>query len=273
MLLAKTVSKKMLLIALLFLATMPMVQAQNKDTFDAYKWRVTGMWWFSHPSGSFNASTDQVSFDLNRDFGFGNYSTFTGKIDFHFKRKHHLVFAASPITSSKTRTLNRDITFRGVTYAVGAQVSIDVKSLSFSPGYQWDIFRRNHGYLALLVAVNLLDTQGTLTGIGSANGVSSTYKRSGSVFAPLPTLGPRFRWYPLRNSARLSLDGSAQGMYFFGYGDFVSAQGTMGIAANHRLSFRAGYQMGTRLTIHGSSNQVGVRLTQKGPVAGIELSW
>jgi hypothetical protein len=200
MLLAKNVfSKKMLVIALFFLPTMPMVQAQSKDDFDAYKWRVTGMWWFSHPSGSFNASTDQVSFDLNRDFGFGNYSTFTGRIDFHFKRKHHLLLGVSPITSSKTRTINRDITFQGVTYAVGAQVSIDLKSLSFSPGYQWDIFRRNHGYLALLVAVNLLDTQGTLTGIGSANGVSATYKRSGSVFAPLP------HWVPGSGGIRCAI--------------------------------------------------------------------
>lgn len=267
------VSKKILVTTLLSLCTMPMVQAQNKDGLDAYKWRVTGMWWFSHPSGSFNGSTDQVSFDLNRDFGFSNYSTFTGRIDFHFKRKHHLLLGVSPITSSKTRTINRDIIFQGVTYPLGAQVSIDLKSLSFSPGYQWDIFRRNHGYLALLVAVYLLDTQGTLNGIGSANGVSGTYKRSGSVFAPLPALGPRFRWYPLRNSGRLSLDGSSQAMYFFGYGDFVSAQGTLGIAASHRLSFRAGYQLGSRLTVHGSSNQVGVRLTQKGPVAGIEASW
>jgi hypothetical protein len=31
--------------------------------------------------------------------------------------------------------------------------------------------------------------------------------------------------------------------------------------------------MGIRLSIHGGSNQIDVRLTQKGPVAGIEGSW
>jgi hypothetical protein len=183
------------------------------------------------------------------------------------------VFAVSPVTSSRTATINRDITFRGVTYHAGAQVTADLKSLAFGPGYQYDIIRRNHGYLAILVSVNLLDTKGTLTGIGTVNGISATRSASGSVFAPLPVLGPRFRWYPLHNSNRLSLDGNLQGMYFFGYGDFQSAQGTAGVAASRHFTFRAGYQMGTRLSVHGSSNQVGVRFIQKGPVAGIEASW
>lgn len=160
-----------------------------------------------------------------------------------------------------------------MTYHASTQVTADLKSLSFAPGYQYDIIRRSHGYLAFLVSINLLDTEGTLTGTGTVNGLSASRSASGSVFAPLPVLGPKFRWYPLHNSNRLSLDGVLQGMYFFGYGDFLSAQGTAGVAANRHFTFRAGYQMGTRLSVHGSSSQVGIRLTQKGPVAGIEASW
>ena len=270
--LAVNASRTALAVALLCLGTGSLARAQNGDDLDAYKWRVQGFWWFSQPTGSFRASSDQVSFDLNKDFHFGNYSTFTGKIDYHFKRKHHLLFTVSPVTSSRTATLNRDITFRGVTYHAGASVAADLKSFAFAPGYQYDIIRRDHGYLALLVSINLLDTKGTLTGTGTVNGVSATRSASGSVFAPLPVLGPKFRWYPLHDSNRLSLEGNLQGMYFFGYGDFLSAQGTAGLAASGHFTFRAGYQMGTRLSIHGSSSQVGLRLTQKGPVAGIEAS-
>ena len=36
----------------------------------------------------------------------------------------------------------------------------------------------------------------------------------GSFFAPLPIVGPRIRWYPLR-SGRLALEGAFQGMSFF----------------------------------------------------------
>ena len=99
---------------------LPTLHAQEKTTdVDSYKWRVTGMWWFSHPTGDLRTSGDQVSWDLSKDFDFGNYSTFTGGVDWHFKRKHHLIFAASPVYSTKSATITRDITFQGVTYIRG----------------------------------------------------------------------------------------------------------------------------------------------------------
>jgi hypothetical protein len=80
--------------------------------------------------------------------------------------------------------------------------------------------------------------------------------------------------YLMHNSCRIALDGLMQGMYFFGYGDFYSAKGTLGVGLTHNWRLTGGYQMGTRLNIHGGSNQIDVRLTQKGPVAGIEgSSW
>jgi hypothetical protein len=262
----------LIIVSLLFLVMVPAVRAQDGD-LDAYKWRVTGMWWLSHPTGNFRAAGSNGFFDLNQDFHFSNYSTFTGKVDWHFKRKHHLLLAASPVNFSRTVAISRDITFQGVTYHAGTQVTAKLESLSFGLSYQYDIFRRNHGYLALLTTVSLLDTKGSLTGTGTLNNQSGTFQRSASVFAPLPIIGPKFRWYPMPRSSRLSLDGTLQGMYFFGYGDFVSAQTTVGVEATRHLALRAGYQMGTRFNLHGSSSRVGVRLTQKGPVAGIELSW
>src|ERR1700756_4428418 len=65
--------------------------AQDAGDLDNYKWRVNGAWWFSHPSGYFGLNATNNYFDVNKDFGFGSYSTFTGKIDWHFAHKHHLL--------------------------------------------------------------------------------------------------------------------------------------------------------------------------------------
>jgi hypothetical protein len=62
-------------------------------------------------------------------------------------------------------------------------------------------------------------------------------------------------------------------MYFFGYGDFLTAKGAAIIKLKSHLNLRLGYQMGTRLTIHGTDNTIGIRLMQKGPIAGIEMAW
>ena len=257
----------------LLLTTAPRIHAESED-LDQYKWRVTAFWWFSQPGGFIKGTAeDATAIDLHRDLGFGSYSTFSGAVDWRFKRKHHLLFAASPVESTKSVTLNRTIMFQGETYDIGTRVSADLRSFSFAPGYQWDFIRRNWGYVALATQINLLDTKASITGQVSVNDQTATRTASGSLFAPLPVLGPRARWYPVPHSSRIALDGLVQGMYFFGYGDFYSTKGTVGVGLAHNWKLTAGYQLGTRLSIHGGSNQIGLRLTQKGPVVGVEGSW
>jgi hypothetical protein len=255
-----------------FLVTTPAVRAAQGEDLDVYKWRVTALWWFSNPTGSFTGKNNSGTFDLHRDFGFGSYSTFSGNIDWRFKRKHHLIFGVSPVVSSRTTTLQRTIEFQGVVYDVDTKVSADVKSFAFAPGYQYDIIRRDHVSVSFATQVNLLNTSADLSGTVTVNGQSETRKASGSLFAPLPTLGTRIRWYPA-HSSRLAVEGSFQGMSFFGYGNFMSARGTANIAMSRVWRLNLGYQMGTRLRIDTGTNEIGIRLTQKGPVAGVEASW
>ena len=75
------------------------------------------------------------------------------------------------------------------------------------------------------------------------------------------------------DSRRLALDAGMQGMYLFGYGDFWAGRGVADIAFARHWYASAGYQLGTRLSVHGSNDQIGLRLTQKGPIAGIMGSW
>jgi hypothetical protein len=78
-----------------------------------------------------------------------------------------------------------------------------------------------------------LSTKQSVTGQVTVNEETATRTASASVFAPLPVLGPRARWYPMPHSSRIALDGQIQGMYFFGYGDFYVAKGTVGVGITH----------------------------------------
>jgi hypothetical protein len=97
---------------------------------------------------------------------------------------------------------------------------------------------------------------------------------SGSLLVPLPVAGPQFRLY-LTNSPRLFVEGNVYGMYFFGYGNFVSAYGILGFGIARHLSATAGYQMGTRLVVNSdtSSNRIGLRMSERGPTAGLQFSF
>ena len=272
MLCKKACVRQALVTALLLFALFPLARAANGDDLDAYRWRASAVWWFSHPTGSFTGKANSGTFDLNRDFRFGDYSTFSATSDWRFKRKHHLLFGATPVTSSRTLTLGRTIEFQGVTYNLGTTASAEIKSLAFSPGYQYDIIRRNRIVLSFATQVYLLYTRAKLSGTASVNGQSQARVASGSFFAPLPVLGPRIRWYPM-HKGRLAVDGAYQGMSFFGYGNFMSARGSGDILLTRRLRVNLGYQMATRLRIDTGTNEIGIRLTQKGPIAGFEASW
>jgi hypothetical protein len=268
-------------VSLLFLIALLMVpftaSAGSEDELDSAKWKLYLSAWISSPTGYFNGSNNNGYFDLQRDFGFGNYVTFSGKFDWRFKRKHHLLFSTAPVVSSRTSTLNRTVEWQGDTFDVGAQTNAEIKSLIFSPGYEYDFFRKRRGFLGVLVNVNLaytdarLKLEGNVSGSGGSG--SGSVSSEGSVFAPLPAIGPTFRWYPIPDSPRLYLDGNLTGMSFFGYGNFISAGATVGFPISHSWDVRAGYLMGSRLKIEGSSDQIAIRLTQKGAVIGVEYHW
>ncbi len=270
--LTKRCLKPALIMLLLSVATETLAQSGNGEDLDVYKLRATAAWWFSRPTGYFTGKDNSGTFDLSRDFGFGDYSTFSGTVDWRFKRKHHLLFGVNPITSSKSVTLRRTIEFQGVTYDVGTQASAEIKSLAFAPGYQYDFIRRNRISLSIATQVYLIRTSAHLSGTATVNGQATTQNASGSIFAPLPIVGPRVRWYP-SHSGRLAIDGSFQAMSFFGYGNFMTARGTGDISLSRHYRLTLGYQMGTRLKIDTGTNDIGIRLTQKGPVAGLEASW
>ena len=233
--------------------------------------------WVSAPSGYFNGRSGQGYFDIQRDFGFGNYATFSGKWDWRFKRKHHLLFAVNPVVSSRTTTISRTIDWQGQTFDAGARVESSIRSLIFTPGYQYDFFRRQSIWLGLLVNVNLAYTGAKLkatAGItGGGSSASGSKQADGSLFVPLPAIGPDFRWYPIPSSARFYLDGALTGMSFFGYGNFISANAVLGFRVSRHWGARVGYLMGSRFKITGSNDRIAIRLTQKGPVFGLEYHW
>ena len=265
--------RKILVAVLLCLAVSPFVRAQDSSDLDNYRWRVDGDWWFSHPSGYFGENRTNSYFDVNKDFGFGSYSTFTGKLDWHFARKHHFLLNGTPNYLSKTDILSRQIMFAGQTFDVGAEVAASIDSINIAPGYQYDIIRRDHGFLGLEVDLNFAHTTAKLALAGSVNGLGGAASASKTFWAPLPAVGPVVRWYPLQDSNRLSLGGSFRGMDFFGYGNFMTARADVGVGLTQHLNIRGGYEMGSRLSIHGTSDQVAVKLTHKGPTAGIEFAW
>ena len=263
-----------LLILSAVLAVAPLVRAADDDDFNAYKLQIDALWFYTYPTGSMHGEGQNGMVDFTKDFGFNSYSTFAGKLDWKFTRKNHLLLSGSPLSITHMTILTRTVTFQGQTFDVGLQTKTSLDTSFIAPGYQYDIIRRKRGNLGIVLQVDLLNTTAKIsaaaqvTGDGVQHGAVSA---SGSLLAPIPVAGPNFRFY-LTDSPRVFVDGNLYGMYLFGYGNFLSTEGDIGVTLNKHIAFKAGYQLGTKLTVNNSNSRVGINLTQKGPLAGIEFS-
>jgi hypothetical protein len=262
------------LIALLLLLAFP-VALSAQEEFDEYKIRFDTAWFYSNPTGYIRAQGDTVPVDFNKDLNFGSYSTFAGKVDWKFTHKNHFYVVIVPLWTSKTTTLSRNIVWNGQPIHVGAVVQSYLHAIEVAPGYQYDIIRRKRGHLGIALQIDLFNTTAKISAAAQVTGDGTNQAAvfaSKSLLAPIPVAGPQFRFY-LTDSPRVFIDGNVYGMYFFGYGNFVSTAGDIGVTLTKHITANAGYALGTRLNVKGTSSRIGLDLTQKGPFVGLQFSF
>lgn len=252
-------------------------QVVEKEDFDAYKLRIDAGFYYSNPAGNIQGANDTGSVDLNKDLGFNSYPTFSGKVDWKFTRKNHLYVTIIPLDTSHTTVLNRTFTFQGQTFTAGLTANSSLNTLAVAPGYQYDIIRRKRGHLGVGVQMDLFDTTAKINVAAQVTGGGvhqDAVSASGSLLAPIPVAGPDFRFY-LTDSPRLFVQGNVLGMYLFGYGNFVSTIGAVGVTLSKHFAVLGGYQLGSHLVVNNnsSSDRIGFRLTQKGAIVGLETSF
>lgn len=273
--LAHVISCASLLVVFAAFPAVTFAQTREGEDFDQYSVRVEGFWLYSSPTVRLEAAGHNGFIQFDKDFHFNEYSTFLGRLDWRLTRKNHIYFASAPFTQSKQAVLNRTITFRGQTFAAGARANAELQAIVYAPGYQYDIIRRKRGHLGIAAQINVVHTTGKISAAAqvTGNGVhQAASSSSASLLAPLPLAGPEFRIY-LTNSPRLFINGQVMGMYFFGYGNYVSTVDYLGFALSKHLSINGGYAVGSRLRVNNKPNRVGLDLNQKGPIVGVNVSF
>ena len=241
---------------------------------EQYAVRVSAFWFHSSPGVTLQAAGNGGFIQFNHDFAFNDYSTFMGKLDWKFTRKNHLYFSSAPFNQSNQVVLNRTITFRGQTYAVGATSRGQLEAVLYAPGYQYDILRGKWGHLGIAAQLNIFRTTGKISAAAQVTGAGiqqAAASSSASLLAPIPVGGPEFRIYLLKS--RLFVNGQGFGMYLFGYGNYFSTTDYLGVAVTRFMSINAGYAIGSHLRVNNSANRVGLDLVQKGPLVGLEASF
>ncbi len=267
------VVRRCVLLLVLIVGVVAPMHAQSEAEFDSYKLKLSGFWFYSNPSGTVQGSNETDTINLQKDFGFDSYSTFSGKLDWKFTHKNHFYVIGSSFNQTRQATLVRTINFQGQTYVAGLSTKANLSAPLIAPGYQYDFIRRKRGYLGAAVQIDLFNASASLSSMAQViNGTQQVARSSSaSLLAPIPVAGPVARLY-LTNSPRLYVDANIFGMYLFGYGNFISTADYLGVTIAKHFSVNAGYQLGSRLVVNNDSktDRIGIRLTQSGPIAGLQ---
>ena len=262
------------LLFFLLLTFSSVLRAGQNEDFDEYTLRINTFLFHSNPSGSIQGQGDSIPIDLLGDLNFDSHTTFSGKVDWKFTRKNHLYLAFTPFSASSQSVLTRSVNFQGQTFEVGLMTQSDLHASIVAPGYQYDIFRGKRGHLGVGVQVDIIDATATVSAAAQVvnGGQQAAISASGSFLAPLPVVGPQFRFY-LTDSPRLFVEGDLYGMYFFGYGSIVSSSANIGYSLSKHISVNVGYQLGSRVVVTNQEDRFGIHLTQKGVLIGMEFSF
>ena len=195
-------------------------------------------------------------------------------MDWKFTRKNHLYVVGEALDQSRVATLRRTIVFQGQTFNVGLVTKASFSAPVIAPGYQYDFIRRKRGHLGLGVQIDVFNANASFFAAAQVNNNNQAVSAKKSLLAPIPVAGPQFRFY-LTNSPRVFVEGNLYGMYLFGYGNFISTTDNIGLTINKHLSLDAGYQLGSRLNVNvdTKNDRLGLNLTQKGPIVGLEVSF
>ena len=263
-----------LALLLTFVVIPQIASTQDDEGIEDYKVRITALWFRSSPTITMEAAGHNGLVNFNRDFNFNDYSTFSGKIDWKFTHKNHLFFVATPFNQSREAVLTRTVTFRGQTFTTGINANANLQATAYGLGYQYDFIRRKRGHLGIALQANLIDTKGTLNAAAqvTSNGVhQAAASAEASLLAPVPVAGPEYRLYLI--SQRLFVEGNLNGMWLFGYGNYLSTFNDLGFAFGKHLAVKAGYAYASRFRVNDSSSRVGLSLDQRGPTAGFDISF
>lgn len=154
------------------------------------------------------------------------------------------------ISNEKTFTLDEEIEWEDVTYAVGVEVEM---------GYRVGLYRiffgrvissgQQHEFSAGL-GIHGLDTSAFIEGNGSVNeGSVSLERRENRIFIPLPNIGASYIWAPSTRWALsasidwfgIEIDNISGGLWNLSPGISFMFTEKLGITANYQfLNFRAG---------------------------------
>jgi hypothetical protein len=159
-------------------------------------------------------SSTNPAIDFNDTVGRTNNAT-RGRLDamWRFAPRHSVRFAYFNYDNTRSRTLNRDITFGDTTFKANANFSANTKFSVYELDYDYAFLKQPAYEVTASLGLHYTDFRlnlsgtGTITGSGGSTTASGAVSKDSSLPMPQPVIGVRGGWAV---SPQIFLDGRLQ---------------------------------------------------------------
>jgi len=189
--------KKGLLAAIAILLSVAPARAQFPgDTPNDLRFRLGGIYADLNAKATFETSdVPSGEIDLSNVFGNPDHKfTFRGDGSWNFAGRSFLDFGYVSFSQERSNSISRDITFGGVTYTAGAEVSSETLARFIYAAYRYGFVKNESFQLGLSLGISYTTLRAQLAasaGVVGPNGpiVGPSTVRKAEINAPVPLIG------------------------------------------------------------------------------------
>ncbi len=227
---------------------------------EKYGYEFTASYWPVTPSG--NVLTHGERTDFRSDLGIRNRGLPMFAAVIKTAERHGFTVEFVPYRFDCENTLTKNFRFGGRTYSAQEKIHSEASINYFFGGYQYDLVRRDRGYLELVAGVAYF---GASVDVQRQQFGSATEDRK----LPLPIAGVKFRIFPFHGDT-FNINGEVKGMSYGGFGRYIQPNVNATLAVSRHVRLQAGFNL-VDADAHTSDELKGFKMRFAGPIFSVQL--
>jgi hypothetical protein len=197
--------------------------------------------------------------DVQDDLGVEDERTFEVRATLQFKRGHKIRGSYTKLDFDGDVIAGRQFTFDDSIYRLNSRVVTSIKGGYYSAEYEWDLVKRERGFLGVTIGAKVFDVDAVL--VAPVQGLRET----DTLRLPIPVIGIAGRTY----YGRMSVQGEISGLTIGKRGYLYEVESSVRVHISDRLAIGGGVR---RLSLNGEDEPDLIKIQTSGWHFGAELS-
>jgi len=247
-----------------FLASLGVAHATPWQTEP--KFELEGIWWFSNLKATVDVGT---KIDAKSDLGLEDRQFAEGRLSWYLNDEHRIRLAIAHISNDGSASVQRDFTFHGTTFPVGAAINSEMDFTYSRLGWIWEFINidKNTFKFGTVLDLDWFILDPKINGILNVNNKVTEYDAEKKFNLVLPTIGLAADYNPVKY---LNIFATGEGVAAGKYGYLVDGEVGVKVIPVPWISIKGAYRY---MELKAKDGNDFAKVTYNGPYVGVTLRY